>query len=183
MLTIYLLALGFGGTLLILSMALGGHHSGADHDGGGDGHTAPADGGGAIWAVARSVRFWIFLFAFGGAVGAALTGLDAAGRLPVAAVAAVVGLAAGGVATTVMRAVSGAASSTVDAAELAGATGVVTVAIAPGQVGKIRVEAKGRALDVLAAADDAVALPAGTEILVIGGGDDGTVQVTRASNL
>ena len=183
MITIYLLALGFGGTLLVASMLLGGQHGGAEHGAGGDGHTAASDGGEAIWTVARSVRFWIFLFAFGGAVGAVLTGLDAAGRVPVAVIAGVVGQAAGAVAATVMRAVSGAASSTVDAAELAGATGVVTVAIAPGQIGKIRVEAKGRALDVLAAADDGAGLPAGTEILVIGSGADGTVEVIRASNI
>ena len=105
-------------TLLVLSMVLGDHHGGADHGG----HTDATDGGGGLWAAARSLRFWIFALAFGGAVGAILTGLGAAGRVPVAVIAGAVGLAAGGVALTVMRAVAGAASSTVDAAELAGAT-------------------------------------------------------------
>ncbi|MBK9032707.1 MAG: hypothetical protein IPL61_15785 [Myxococcales bacterium] len=180
MLTIYLIALGFGGTLLLASMLLGGQDASADHGDGGEVHTEAAEGGEAIWTVARSVRFWTFLFAFGGAVGAVLTGLDAAGTVATAVIAGLAGVAAGTVATTVMRAVSGAASSMVEAAELTGVSGVVVVAIERGQLGKVRVEAKGRAVDLLAATDDAAALPTGTEILVIGGGDDGRVQVTRA---
>lgn len=181
MLHVYLAALGFGGTLLVASLVMGGKDTesdGGDH-GDADGHDGGGGGAEVVWSVARSLRFWTFLLAFGGGVGALLTGLGAAGATVIGIAAAVTGLAAGLLAATVMRAASGAASSAVGASELAGATGTVTVAIAPGGVGKIRVEAKGRALDVLAETDDAVALPTGAEVLIVSGGADGRVQVTR----
>jgi hypothetical protein len=191
LLHVYLAALGFGGTLLVASLVMGGKDAGADQDAGdagGDdtdqGHADHGGGGGAemVWTVARSLRFWTFLFAFGGGVGALLTALGASSTVVIAVAAAAVGLAAGVLATTVMRAASGAASSAVGASELAGASGVVTVAIAPGSIGKIRVEAKGRALDLVAETDDTIALPTGAEVLVVSGSPDGRVQVTRAVN-
>lgn len=190
MLHVYLAALGFGGTLLVASLVMGGKDTAADGADSGDpadgaegaDHGGHGDHGGAgiAWSVARSLRFWTFLFAFGGGVGALLTVLGAVNPVAVAIAACAVGLATGGLATTVMRVTSGGASSAVGAAELAGATGVVVVAIAPGSVGKIRVEAKGRALDFIAETDDATALPTGAEVLVVSGSADGRVQVTRA---
>lgn len=180
MLHVYLAALGFGGTLLIASLVMGGKDSSADQDAGGHGDHGDGGGGELVWSVARSLRFWTFLLAFGGGVGALLTWLGT-GSSPVRAIAAAAtGLAAGVVASTVVRATSGGASSAVGASELAGATGVVVVPIAARGVGKIRVDAKGRAVDLIAETDDEAALPTGTEVLVVSGGADGRVQVTRA---
>lgn len=187
MLHVYLAALGFGGTLLAASLVMGGKDTGADQlsvdqgSGAGGDHAGHGSAGGeALWSVARSLRFWTFLFAFGGGVGALLTALDAANAVIVAFAAGAVGLAAAVLATTVMRATSGGASSAVGASELAGATGVVVVPIVAGGVGKIRVEAKGRAIDLIAETDDEAGLPSGAEVLVVSGGADGRVQVTRA---
>lgn len=186
MLHVYLAALGFGGTLLAASLIMGGKDTGADQDAGDHAehadHATAGGGGGAeaLWSVARSLRFWTFLFAFGGGVGALLTALGAAGTTVIAITAVVVGVAAGVLATTVMRATSGGASSAVGSSELAGSTGIVVVAIVAGGVGKIRVEAKGRAIDLIAETDDAAGLPSGAEVLVVSGTADGRVQVTRA---
>lgn len=185
MLHVYLAALGFGGTLLVASLVMGGKDTGADHDASGDSDGDGGDhdaGGGAevMWSVARSLRFWTFLFAFGGGVGALLTALGAAGPTVIAIAAGVVGVAAGVIATAIVRATGGGASSAVGASELTGATGVVLVPVAPGGVGKVRIEAKGRALDLIAQTDDEAALPTGAEVLVVSGSADGRVQVTRA---
>jgi len=185
---VYLAALGFGGTLLAASLVMGGKDGGSDRGDASDqgdvgNHGDAGDHGGgveAVWSVARSLRFWTFLFAFGGGVGALLTRTGAASHAVIAVAAVAVGLAAGVVATTVVRATSGGASSAVGAAELAGASGVVVVPITAGGVGKVRVEAKGRAIDLIAETDDEVGLPSGAEVLVVSGSADGRVQVTKA---
>ncbi|HEY5946186.1 MAG TPA: hypothetical protein VIV40_11875, partial [Kofleriaceae bacterium] len=60
---LYLGAVAFGVTLLVASFLLGGK----DTDHGGGGH---ADVG-LAWAPFGSLRFWVFLFTFGGGAGLA----------------------------------------------------------------------------------------------------------------
>ncbi|MEZ4404531.1 MAG: hypothetical protein R3B06_31210 [Kofleriaceae bacterium] len=184
MLSVYLVALGFGGTLLVASLLFGGDNDGADH-GGADGGSDGADGGGGghggvevAWAAARSLRFWTFVFGFGGAVGALLTGTGAGSAGVVAAAAGATGLAAGAIAVAIVRATAGGASSVLAARELAGRSATVTVAIAPGGLGKVRVAAGDRLVDLVAEADEALAI--GATVLIVGAGDGGRVMVTRA---
>jgi len=164
--------------------------SGADasHDVGGHthGHDGPAHGDvasgltGGAWLLVRSFRFWTFVLAFGGLVGTLLTWSGAAGTLPVAGASGGVGFLAGAASVWAMRAVGrGAASSDIDENALAGATATVLVAVPPGGVGKVRLDAKGRVIDLLAETEDEAALPIGAEVLVIGGSHDGRVMVTR----
>ena len=67
MTTLYLAAVAFGVTLLLASIVMGGKDT--DHGGAGDG------GFGLGIAPVTSLRFWVFMFAFGGGAGYALTKL------------------------------------------------------------------------------------------------------------
>jgi len=195
MLEIYLAALGFGGTLLLASLVLGGHdadhgsggHDGGDHDHdhGGDGHGHDAGAADAFaWLPVTSFRFWTFFLAFGGAVGAILTYLGSAGVVVVAAAAVIVGWIAGAAAVAGLRLLGKrSVDSMTSAGELAGATGVVLIEIQPGDIGKVRIEAKARQQDFLAETEDAVALAVGTRVLVVSAAAEGRVSVTRADEV
>jgi len=165
-----------------------GHDLGADggHVDGGhaDGHPGHGhDAAGAMtagWLLVRSFRFWTYALAFGGAVGALLTATGVAAAPVVAVAAGGVGLASGAGSVWLLQAVRrGAASSDIDESALAGATATVVVAVAPGSVGKVRLDAKGRVIDVLAETEDDAALPIGAEVLIVSGSQDGRVMVTR----
>jgi len=179
MFEIYLVALGFGGTLLVASLFLGGHHGGdhgAEHSG--DEHGAAGDV--LAFLPVTSLRFWTFFLGFGGAVGATLTALGSAGPVAIAIVAGVVGWVTGAAAVATLRALrTRAVDSTTSAGELAGATAEVLVAVARGEVGKVRVEAKGRQQDFLAETDDDAPLPAGSRVFVVGPAAEGRVAVTK----
>lgn len=181
LLSVYLLALGFGATLLLASLVMGGKDVDGDADGDADDGDGDHAGGGLdVWAMARSLRFWTFLLTFGGAVGLLLRAVGMGDGVFAAMVAGAVGLVVGVGATWLVKTTARPATSTVTARELAGASGSVLVAVAAGGLGKIRVEAKGRALDLLAETDDGEPIPVGAEVLIVAGGPDGRVQVTRA---
>ncbi len=172
--TLYLGAVAFGVTLLVASFLLGGK----DTDHGGGAHDADLA---LAWAPVGSLRFWVFLFTFGGGAGFALTKL---GSSPVVAAvgAGVIGWIAGALAVTVIRSMSKhSASSDVSSAELVGATGTLLLPAAPGQPGKVRIEIKGRAEDFVAnVVEDGGNLPTGTTVLVVAEGDHGSLIVTKA---
>ena len=182
---IYLAAVAFGVTLLLASLLLGGK----DTDGGaGDGH-GDTDGDGdadghvelpLAWAPVTSLRFWVFLLAFGGGAGLAL---EALGSSPlVAAVgAAGVGWVAGALAIAVMAHLrKHSVSSEVGGDELVGVTGTLLLPASPDRPGKVRVEIKGRAEDFIASVTAGGAeLPAGTPVLVIAEGERGTLVVEK----
>src|SRR5436190_10577049 len=135
---IYLGAIAFGVTLLVASFLLGGKDTDGDagHDGGGD--------IGLAWAPFGSLRFWVFMFTFGGGAGFALTKL---GSSSVVAAAGAVGIGwlAGALAVTVIRSMTkNSVSSEVAGAEMIGLTGTLTLPIGPGKPGKVRVDIKGR---------------------------------------
>ncbi len=173
---IYLGAVAFGATLLVASIVLGGH--GHDHAGGGHTHDdgAPSLG----WAPVTSLRFWIFLLAFGGGAGLALEHLGS-GELVTGAGALAVGWTSGVLAVAIIRALTNkSVSSEVTAGELVGATGQLVLPAAPGKPGKVRLEVKGRAEDFVAnVVDDSGELPTGTPVLVVAEGDAGALLVTK----
>lgn len=171
---LYLGAVAFGVTLLAASFLLGGKDT--DH---GDGDIGHADIGFA-WAPFGSLRFWVFLFTFGGGAGYALTKLGSSAV--VAGVGAgVIGWVSGALAVTVVRSMSKhSASSELAPAELVGATGTLILPAAPGQPGKVRVEIKGRAEDFVAnVVDDGSVLPSGTTVLIVAEGERGSLLVTK----
>lgn len=201
MLTIYLLAVAFGGTLLGASLLLGG--KGGDHpalgDGGGDadgvgGHDAGGhdhvhdhhDGdmdvdGLLAWLPLKSVRFWSFFMAFGGAIGCALTvGGVISSAVLVAVLALVVGWATGlGAVTAVRLAGARSADSMTRPGELIGTTGILLLGAGAQSPGKIRIEVKGRVQDFIVETDDQDPLSTGTKVLVIGSTSGGRLTVTK----
>ncbi len=186
MLQVYLGALAFGGTLLIASLLLGHGQKdldGADEGGGKDSDTKDTGGDSFAWLPVASLRFWTFLLAFGGAAGALLTW---AGSLPVPGVAGIAGgvgwisgVAMVGAMRTLRR---GSAGSELALAELHGESAQVLIAIPMGGVGKVRLNAKGRVVDLIAETEDTLPLPAGSTVMILGEGAEGRVQVTRSES-
>jgi membrane protein implicated in regulation of membrane protease activity len=179
---VYLGAVAFGVTLLVASFLMGGKdtgHGGGDaHDGGGHAH----DGGGLGlgWAPVTSLRFWVFLFAFGGGAGLALTRLGSS-ELAAAIGALAIGWAAGAVAVAVVRHLSRhSVSSELAAADLIGATGKLVLPVGPGRPGKVRVDIKGRTEDFVAQlVEDGGELPSGSAVLIVAEGEGGSYLVAR----
>jgi hypothetical protein len=173
---VYLGAVAFGVTLLVASFLMGGKDT--EHGDGGHAH----DGGdlGFGWLPVGSLRFWVFLFTFGGGAGLALTALGSS-AVVTAAGALAIGWAAGAVAIAVVRSVSKhSVSSDVGAAELVGATGMLILPVAPGKPGKVRVALKGRTEDYVAnIVDDGGELPSGSAVLIVGESEGGSVLVAR----
>jgi membrane protein implicated in regulation of membrane protease activity len=181
MLTLYLGALAFGGTLLIASLVLGASDKdldkSTDHHLDKDAHL----GDGFAWLPVASLRFWTFLLAFGGAAGTALTYAGGVSRAVVAVIAVAVGWACGVGMVAVMRTVrKGSVGSELSPRDLRGETAEVVVAVARGTVGKVRVSAKGRIHDLIAETEDDATFAAGSKVMILGEGAEGRVQVTRA---
>jgi len=169
---IYLGAIAFGVTLLVASFLLGGK----DTDHGDGGH---ADFG-LAWAPFGSLRFWVFVLTFGGGAGFALTKLGT-GAVVSGLAAAVIGWVSGVLAVTIVRSMSrSSVSSQVGGAELVGQTGTLTLPIAPGKPGKVRVDIKGSAHDYVAnIVDDAGNLPTGSIVLIVAEGERGSLLVSK----
>lgn len=178
MLQIYLGALAFGGTLLIASMVLGGKDT--DHDSGDGDHEAHGATEAFAWLPVASLRFWTFLLAFGGIAGALLT-WSGAGE-PIAGLAALgVGWASGLGMVAAMRGLKkGSVGSELALKELSGESAQVTVTVTKDQIGKVRLSAKGRVVDLIAETDDPEPLAAGSAVMIVGEGEAGRVQVTRS---
>lgn len=180
MLQIYLGALAFGGTLLIASLVLGGKDKDTgdkEFDKDTDGHVEGFD-----WLPVTSLRFWVFLLAFGGVVGALLTWVDSVGEPFVGLLALAVGWGSGiGVVATMRSLRKGSVGSEISLGELAGETAEVVVAVKKDQIGKVRLSAKGRVLDVMAETDDPDVLAVGSQVMIVREAEEGRVQVTRAT--
>lgn len=128
-----------------------------------------------------SLRFWVFLLAFGGAAGLSLTRLGSADW--VAAVGALgVGWTSGAIAVAAIASLRRhSVSSEVSTRELIGATGTLVLPVAPGQPGKVRIDVKGRQEDFVAhLADDGGALASGDQVLVVAEVEAGALLVAKA---
>ena len=175
---LFLGAVAFGVTLLVASFLLGGKDT--DHGGHGHGDSAPGFG----WAPFSSLRFWVFLFTFGGGAGLALSALDSS-ELVSGVGALAVGWLSGAIAVTVIRKItSSSSSSLVMGKELVGMTGTLVLPVGNDKPGKVRVDVKGRTEDFVAnlykAGHDAGAeLVTGTHVVVVAEGDLGSLLVTK----
>ena len=172
MTTLYLAAVAFGVTLLVASIVMGGKDT--DHGDAGDG------GFGLGVAPVTSLRFWVFLFAFGGGAGFALTKLGSS-QLVAALGALGVGWLAGAIAVFVVKSIGkNSVSSEVGGAELVGTTGTLTLPVGPGKPGKVRVDIKGRSEDFVATLHtEGTELPTGTQVLIVEEGERGTLLVAK----
>jgi hypothetical protein len=190
---VYLGAVAFGLTLLVASLVMGGKDTGdgaGDGAGGGDGdgdgghvHGGHVHGGdiGLGWVPITSLRFWVFLFTFGGGAGTALTWLGSSSV--VAGVGALgVGWLSGAAAVGIVRSLTKhSVSSELRAADLLGDIATVVLPIGPGKPGKVRIDVKSRTEDYVAnVVEDGGELPAGTAVLIVAEDESGTLLVARA---
>lgn len=178
---LYLAAMAFGATLLIVSLVLGGKDT--DHGGAGDPHAGGASLGdiGLAWLPVFSLRFWTFLLAFGGGAGYALTRLGSS--TAIAAVGAGgVGWIAGALSVAAIRRLTKhSVSSALATADLIGATGTLLLPVAPGRPGKVRVDIKGRIEDYVAnIVEGGGELASGAAVMVIAEGERGSLVVAKA---
>lgn len=146
-------ALVLGGVLLGASILVG--------DGHGDlgGHAEIHVGGDSVDAVVgtiRSLRFWTFFLAFFGLTGVALQSLGVVeSGFFATLIALAMGIGAGSTATWAFRVLDKRESNSVPGEDdFVGKTGRVLVAVGPGNLGKLRVQAKGSTVDLLAKSDD-----------------------------
>jgi len=169
---IYLGAVAFGVTLLVASLVLGGK------DAGHDGHVEGDIGMG--WAPIGSLRFWVFVLAFGGGAGLALTELGSS-EWVAAGGALGIGWLAGAVAVAIVGSLrKHSVSSEVGGLELVGTTGMLVLPVAPGKPGKVRVDVKGRTEDFVAnLVEEGAELPTGTPVLIVAEGDRGSLLVAK----
>lgn len=193
LLTLYLIALATGGTLVLASLALGGDHDAdadaeleGDADASAEGHGDDAGWGDGFdaWLPVTSLRFWTFFLAFFGLTGTLLSGLSLAAATPAAVAAVAVGYISGVVCVRVIRSMQGqVVDSSVSGDDLIGAGGRVVVPLGRGQTGKVRLEIKGRTVEVLADTEEEAALTAGQAVMVYAVQDDGRVLVSRSEQL
>ena len=94
---LFLGAVAFGVTLLVASFLLGGKDT--DHGGGGTVTAIARPGFG--WAPFSSLRFWVFMFTFGGGAGLALDALGSSETVAASIGAVAVGWLSGAIAVTV----------------------------------------------------------------------------------
>jgi hypothetical protein len=170
--TVYLAAVAFGVTLLVASLLLGGKDT--DHGHGGDSDV------GLAWAPIGSMRFWVFLLAFGGGAGYALTKMGS-GSVVSAIGAAAIGWASGSIAVLVVRKITKTSVSTgVESIDVIGSTGTLLLPVGKDRPGKVRIELKGKAEDFVATlVDDGVELPTGAQVLVVAEGEHGSLLVSK----
>lgn len=174
---IFLGAVAFGVTLLVASFVLGGK----DTEHGGDVHHVDHGAGhGTIgWMPVTSLRWWVFVFTFGGAAGLALEALDSSPTVATIG-AIVIGWLSGSIAVSVIRTLSRSSqSSVVDAKDLIGATGTLLLPAGVQKPGKVRLDVKGRQEDFVAFLVDGPELSAGAQVLIVAEGDRGTLLVNK----
>jgi membrane protein implicated in regulation of membrane protease activity len=172
---LFLGAVAFGVTLLVASFLLGGKDT--DHGAGGH-HADSAPGFG--WAPFSSLRFWVFLFTFGGGAGLALDALGSS--TVVASVGALaVGWVSGALAVTVVRKLSATSeSSHVLGSELIGGNGTLVLPVGTDKPGKVRVDVKGRQVDFVAnLIEPGPELATGTQVMIVAEGERGTLLVAK----
>lgn len=197
MLTLYLIALGIGGTLLAASLLMDHEHDAdvdvdADVDLEAEVDADPGidSGGGGIdavlgWLPLTSIRFWTFFLAFAGTTGALFTVLElSSSKAVIAAIAGGVGWVTGYAAVAIIRRLrTQQTSSGLGPADCIGCAAVVTVAVGKGRTGKVNVDIKGRRISLLAETEDDATFGARDRVVVYDVTDDGRAMVTRANEL
>lgn len=193
---LFIAALVFGAGALGVQLFMGGdsghgdagdvhpvlHDGEWDHAGGSHGagsHGAGSHGGLASAAlVVLSLRFWVFAaFAFG-LTGSAIRWLGLAPPLLTLLLALAAGFGSGALAVWVFRALARSESSSAVAADdLIGQLGRVLVPLASGATGKVRLELRGQAVDMLAITDEP-SIAAG-ELVLVEAVREHTLQVSR----
>jgi membrane protein implicated in regulation of membrane protease activity len=178
----YVFALVLGGVLLAASMVLGGKDldggADADHDLGGDHDLDHGDAShgdhshgdlGGFFAVLGSMRFWTFFTTFFGLTGLVLEGLELTANPWMARGLAIgVGFLSGWATVRILRHLAASESGVAAGVDdYVGRSGEVLIRVAPGSLGKVRIELKGTTVDVLAIIEDDEVLEAGAHALIV----------------
>ncbi|GGM12379.1 NfeD family protein [Deinococcus aerophilus] len=159
MVDVYLICLMVGGGLFLLSL-LGGHDSALGEHGADVDH--PEMGDVASWFTVRSLVSFTAFFGLAGVLGG-VAGVSGWGRL---VMALVTGLAVGGFTVFMFRLARGRGEVNGGTGKLAGRTGQVLVAPAPGRSGQVAVTVAGQIEHAPARSDDP--LKPGDPVIVIG---------------
>ena len=77
----------------------------------------------------------------------------------------------------------GEVDSTVGEGDYVGATATVVLPVSKDKMGKVRMEVKGRTIELLATTEDEADLAANQSVIIYGLKDDGHVVVSRAEQL
>jgi membrane protein implicated in regulation of membrane protease activity len=189
MLSLYLIALLVGGFLLALSM-FGGHDADADVsadadvdadadiDGGHDGFDAAL-----AWLPVASLRFWTFFAAFFGLTGLVLDLGKLTGPWLGLGLAAGVGYLCGASMTAIVRRLRRErVDSSLSAEDCVGETARVVLPVSSDRAGKIRLQIKGRTIELVAETDEETELAVGQSCMVYEI-KDGHAVVARAAEL
>jgi len=191
MLQIFLIALIVGAGLLLFSLfasgdgggkpEIDGHadldaHTDHDHDGGLDGALA--------WLPLASLRFWTFFMAFFGATGTALTFIERdINAWVLLAIAVAMGYVCGAAAVSVFRYMRRSeTSSNLAVDDYIGETAVVRVSVARGKTGKVRLDIKGRTLELLAETEEETPFAVKERAMIYAMTEQGHVILTRAND-
>jgi membrane protein implicated in regulation of membrane protease activity len=188
MLTLYIVMAIVSGALILISAFGVDHGSGHDLDVGHDvagGHDTnhDTDHDGGAWLPFLSLRFWNYFAAAFGLIGLLLTLLKATDSSTTLILALAGGLGTGLAVALIMRWLK-AGSNTDGTAihDLMGKEAKVIVGVKPDQIGKVRIEAKGELIDLLAVADDGHPIEAGEQVVVVGV-DGGQARVSRVRDI
>lgn len=196
MLSLYLIALLVGGFLLALSM-LGGHDTDVDADVDFDADAdidadadadADLDGGGfdaiMAWLPFASLRFWTFFAAFFGLTGVILDIGELATPWVSLGIAVGVGYVTGASTTRLIRKLrSERVDSSLSRDDCIGETARVVLPIAKGDPGKVRLDIKGRTVELTADTEEESGLAVGQRCVIYEVKSDGHAVVARANGL
>jgi membrane protein implicated in regulation of membrane protease activity len=183
MVVLYVMSLIVGGGLLLLSLVAGGEVGAADGlDGGGLEGTESGEGFSGSALPLASMFFWTFFLAFFGLTGVLLSFLSrGAGTLLTVLLSVGMGVGAGLIASRVLRGLGRSeVDSSVRPTDMVGRLGRVVVPVGREQPGKIRVELKGRTVELLAYGDETVPLAPPQRVYVHDVLKDGSVRVVSA---
>lgn len=194
MLSLYLIALLVGGFLLALSM-LGGHDTDVDADFDADADIdadadadADFDGGGfdaiMAWLPFASLRFWTFFAAFFGLTGVILDIGELANPWVGLGIATAVGYVCGASTTRLIRKLrSERVDSSLSRNDCIGETARVVLPVAQGDPGRVRLEIKGRVIELTADTEEESELAVGQRCVIYDVKSDGHAVVARAGGL
>jgi membrane protein implicated in regulation of membrane protease activity len=192
MLQIFLIALIVGAGLLLFSLFASGDGGGkpeidghADLDAGhGHDHDHGLDAGALAWLPLASLRFWTFFMAFFGATGTALTFTERdINAWVLLAIAVAMGYVCGAAAVSVFRYMRRSeTTSNLAVDDYIGETAVVRVAVARGKTGKVRLELKGRTLELLAETEEETPFAVKDRAMIYAVTARGHVILTRAND-
>lgn len=186
MLNVYLGSLGVGGTLVLLTVLMGGGQGDLDFDADVPDVDMDADVGfgDAIegWLPVASFRFWTFFLAFFGLTGLLLTITGALSLGWVPWVAGGMGYVAGASTTKIIRSLQNKkVNSQLSTHDWLGEEANVVIPLSKGQLGTVRLNLKGREIIVEAVSD--VALNKDAAVVVYDINKDGYAMVEPLNKL